>query len=279
MNAELLHRLGAVVSAVTAVVCVAAAVVGARRDRAARQRLISMLGAGCARGGRSTVPQGRPTGPAVFGGLRDRWTSDWLRVLTPPLGVGLAGWLMIGGLPGCVVGLAAAYCMRTWWRVRPETAEGTDGPVDPQAVAAQLPLAADLLAACLAAGAGLREAAEEVGNSLGGPVGGRLAQAAAELRLGAEPSVAWDRLGELPGARGLARCLEHTQATGVPAVEPVTRLAVVCRAEQARTAAARARRAGVLATIPLGLCFLPAFLVIGVAPVLIGLASGLLSAG
>ncbi|MZE78830.1 type II secretion protein F, partial [Streptomyces sp. SID5475] len=35
--------------------------------------------------------------------------------------------------------------------------------------------------------------------------------------------------------------------------------------------------AAVLATAPLGLCFLPAFLTVGVAPVLIGLAGDLLS--
>jgi hypothetical protein len=39
--------------------------------------------------------------------------------------------------------------------------------------------------------------------------------------------------------------------------------------------AARGQRAGVLITGPLGLCFLPAFLALGVVPVVIGLASGL----
>jgi pilus assembly protein TadC len=142
-----------------------------------------------------------------------------------------------------------------------------------------LPLAADLLAACLAAGAGPHAAAEAVGSSLGGLVGERLTQVAAELRLGAEPADAWGRLGALPGAHALALCLERSQATGAPAVEPMTRLAAQCRAEQARSATAKARRAGVLATAPLGLCFLPAFLTVGVAPVLIGLAARLLSGG
>ena len=38
------------------------------------------------------------------------------------------------------------------------------------------------------------------------------------------------------------------------------------------SAQARAQRAAVLITGPLGLCFLPAFLVLGIAPVVIGLA-------
>jgi len=44
------------------------------------------------------------------------------------------------------------------------------------------------------------------------------------------------------------------------------------RAELTDAAQARAQRAAVLITGPLGLCFLPAFLVLGIAPVVIGLA-------
>ncbi|MFV2119458.1 type II secretion protein F, partial [Streptomyces sp. Act-28] len=57
---------------------------------------------------------------------------------------------------------------------------------------------------------------------------------------------------------------------------PVSRLAVGLRADRARAAAARAQRAQVLITAPVGLCFLPAFLAVGVAPVVIGLAGRLL---
>ncbi|MFH8679447.1 type II secretion system F family protein [Streptomyces lydicus] len=136
--------------------------------------------------------------------------------------------------------------------------------------------AGDLLAACLAAGAGPGEAAEAVGRSLDGPVAERLRQVAAELRLGGEPAVVWRRLAALPGAEGLARCMERAGISGVPAVESASRIAADLRAEHARAATARARRAGVLVTLPLAACFLPAFLTLGVAPVLIGLAAGLL---
>ncbi|MFE9217096.1 type II secretion system F family protein [Streptomyces lavendulae] len=148
---------------------------------------------------------------------------------------------------------------------------------DPREAERQLPFAADLLAACLAAGAGPVEAAEVVGESLGGPVGERLALAGAELRLGGEPGTAWGRLARIPGARGLAECLERAARTGAPAAEPVSRLAAGLRADRSRRAVAAAQRAAVLVTAPVGLCFLPAFLAIGVAPVVIGMASGLLS--
>jgi pilus assembly protein TadC len=131
------------------------------------------------------------------------------------------------------------------------------------------------MAACLAAGAGPGEAAEAVGRSLDGPLGEILTRLAAELRLGGDPSACWSRFRH----RELARCMERACTTGVPPVEEVSRLAAGYRAEHSREALARARRAGVLATAPLGLCFLPAFLLVGVAPVVMGLAGAILSGG
>ncbi|MFK4065104.1 type II secretion system F family protein [Streptomyces sp. NPDC029674] len=140
-------------------------------------------------------------------------------------------------------------------------------------------MAADLLAACVAAGASPVAAAQAVGESLQGPVGERLARGAAEVRLGAEPADAWRHLGAIPGAAPLARLLERAGESGAPAADPVARLAADVRAARARTATAAARRAAVLMTAPVGLCFLPAFVAVGVLPVVIGLAEGLLSAG
>ncbi|WP_411079630.1 type II secretion system F family protein [Streptomyces sp. cmx-18-6] len=193
-----------------------------------------------------------------------------------PAGAWLTGWILIGGLMGCAVGSAAAYGTWRWQRSRPAPHPG-ETREERAAIAGQLPLAADLLAACIAVGAGPREAAEAVGESIGGPVGDRLARAAAEIRLGGEPAEAWGRLAEIPGAGQLARCLHRAATTGAPAAEPVSRLAEAMRAERAAAAVARAQRAGVLITAPVGLCFLPAFLVVGVAPVIIGLAGGLLA--
>lgn len=136
----------------------------------------------------------------------------------------------------------------------------------------QLPLAAELLAACLAAGATPGAAARAVGDWLGGSLGGGLRSAAEELRLGGDPAVAWGRVGRLPGAAGLARRLELAHSSGAPAVAGVAAEAAACRARRRRVAQERSRRATVHVTAPLGLCFLPAFLVIGVAPVVIGLA-------
>ncbi|MFJ6748304.1 MULTISPECIES: type II secretion system F family protein [unclassified Streptomyces] len=189
--------------------------------------------------------------------------------------LGAAGFvaIVVGGVAGVVVGLAVAFGAHRWL-AHQRLAEGRR--MAEVEVRAELAPAGDLLAACLAAGAGPREAAEAVGRSLDGTVAERLRHVAAELRLGGEPARAWRRLAALPGAEGLARCMERAGISGVPAVESASLIAAELRAESGRAAAARARRAGVLVTLPLSACFLPAFLTLGVAPVLMGLAGGLL---
>ncbi|MFJ8000171.1 type II secretion system F family protein [Streptomyces sp. NPDC096310] len=256
MSAAFVRGLWTVVPVLAAVGCLAFAVSAGRRERRVRGRLTALLGVG----------GGQPPSPARA------WPAERAGRWGPPLGVMVIGWALLGGMTGAAVGLAGAYAIRRWLRThRPTDRSQAD------AIAGQLPLAADLLAACVAAGAGPREAAEAVGESLGGPVGERLAHTAAEIRLGGEPAQAWGRFGAIPGAAGLARCLERAGATGAPAAEPVSRLADGFRAARSRDAVARGQRAQVLITAPVGLCFLPAFLAVGVAPVVIGLASGLLS--
>ncbi|MEU6365401.1 type II secretion system F family protein [Streptomyces sp. NPDC046931] len=195
----------------------------------------------------------------------------------PGLAASWAGWVLIGGWGGAVVGLATGVGVARW-RARQERDRLTQ-EYDAAVAARQLPLAADLLAACIAAGASPVSAAQAVGEALRGPVGERLARGAAEVRLGGEPAEAWRRLASLPGAGALARLLERAGDSGVPAAASVGRLAAEARAESGRTATARARRAGVMVTAPVGLCFLPAFIAVGVLPVVIGLAGGLLGGG
>ncbi|MFH7595947.1 type II secretion system F family protein [Streptomyces racemochromogenes] len=259
MDGTAVRGLGTVLCLTVAVWCAGSAVSARLGRRAARRRLAVVFRA--AEPVRRGPPRGLRVRAAVVG-----WAG--------PAGALLAGWALIGGVSGMLAGCGAAAGVR-WWAARPRPAPGAD----PREAERQLPLAADLLAACLEAGAGPVEAAEVVGESLGGPVGERLALAGAELRLGGEPGAAWGRLAGIPGARGLAECLERAARTGAPAAEPVSRLAAALRADRSRRAGARAQRAAVLVTAPVGLCFLPAFLAVGVAPVVIGMASGLLPAG
>jgi pilus assembly protein TadC len=141
---------------------------------------------------------------------------------------------------------------------------------------ADLPLVLDLLGACLAGGASLPGAATAVSGAVDGPAGERLAAVAAALAVGTPTSQAWaalagdaperDPLG--PAARALARAAER----GTPVAAVVARLAAQARAESRIVGEEAARRAGVLAVAPLGLCFLPAFVLLGIVPVVAGLA-------
>ncbi|MDQ1017413.1 type II secretion system F family protein [Streptomyces afghaniensis] len=260
MSGEVIHRLGVTVGVLPALWWSVRRLQEAGHRRRMRRRLAELS----PREATARAPR------LAMGRVARSWPA--------PLGVACAGWVLVGGPVGVAVGLAGAVGM--WrWRLRREAA-GTDARAPDLAEAArQLPLAADLLAACIAAGAGPVIAAQAVGEALGGPVGDALAQGAAEVRLGGEPGSAWRRLAALPGAGGLARLLEQADVCGLPAATPVARLAAEARADWGRAATARARQAGVMVSAPVGLCFLPAFIAIGVLPVVIGLAGGVLGGG
>ncbi|MGW7506710.1 type II secretion system F family protein [Streptomyces massasporeus] len=261
MSGEAVHRLGVTVGMVLACGWLVRWLLEVRRRRRMRRRLTELSGVREA------------TAPALSPDVRGL-ARTWLA----PVCVACAGWALVGGLAGVAVGLAGAVAV--WrWRVRQETAGADPGAPDLAEAARQLPLAADLLAACIAAGAGPVIAAQAVGEALGGPVGDALARGAGEVRLGGEPGTAWRRLGAVPGAGGLARLLERADVSGLPAAVPVARLAAEARADWGRAATARARRAGVMVSAPVGLCFLPAFIAVGVLPVVIGLAGGVLGRG
>jgi hypothetical protein len=263
---RLVHRLGTVCAVVMAMWWSARTLARVRRARRLRRRLDEVL----LRGPVSRRPYG-----ARLRGTARRWL--------PLVGAVCGTWVLVGGIGGLLLGLLVGAALR-WWRLRHERGTGAgsragEKAADDALAARRFPLAADLLAACIAAGATPVTAARAVGEALTGPVGERLATGAAEVRLGGEPAAAWRGLAELPGAAPLARLLERAGDSGAPAAVPVARLAADARAERGRAATARARRAGVLITLPLGLCFLPAFLVVGVLPVVIGLAGGMVDGG
>lgn len=264
MSTEVVHRLGVLLCGALGLWWLVRSLDTVRRERRLRRRLSAVL-----------FLEGVPSSRRLV--VRDA-ARRWL----PVAAVVCAGWVLVGGLMGLSLGLAAG-CGLWRWRQRHSGGGSAEKSADTEyerdRVARQLPLAADLLAACIAAGAGPVVAARAVGEALGGPVGQRLARGAAEARLGGEPAEAWRTLAALPGAGPLARLLERADESGVPAAAPVARLAVEARTAWARAATERARRAAVMVTAPVGLCFLPAFIAIGVLPVVIGLADGLLGGG
>ncbi|MEU1503799.1 type II secretion system F family protein [Kitasatospora sp. NPDC005748] len=181
---------------------------------------------------------------------------------------------VLGGGSGLGAGVLLAVGLHRWLTRARSPAERLSAWEEEQ-LARQLPFAAELLAACLGSAASPAAAVAAVGRSVAAPMGPRLVTIAAELALGAPPELCWRRLGEEhPALAPLARCLVRTSLSGTPAAGPLVGLAQARRTAAARTAHARVRRAGVLATAPLGLCFLPAFVLISVVPVVMGLTAG-----
>lgn len=189
---------------------------------------------------------------------------------------GVAAYLVVGGLLGLL--LAAVLVL-----AGPPALARLPSRADQERMAAltrDLPLALDLLSACLAGGAPLQAAIPAAAAAVGGECGDRLGRVAAALTVGTPPLEAWAYLGTgtEDGAAGPAgRALARAGETGAPVAAAVARVAADARVQARAASTEAARRAGVLAVAPLGLCFLPAFVLLGVVPVVIGLASPLLA--
>ena len=80
-------------------------------------------------------------------------------------------------------------------------------------------------------------------------------------------------------AEALLRLARRSAASGAALAQGVAELAAQSRHDAADSAGADAERASVLIAGPLGLCYLPAFLCLGIVPVVAGLAGDVLQAG
>jgi pilus assembly protein TadC len=142
--------------------------------------------------------------------------------------------------------------------------------------AGQLAATWDLLAACLRSGLAVPTAIRAVAEHAPEGVRATLLHTGELLALGADPADAWVPALAHPPTAPLARGAKRTARSGAALAEVARGLAEEVRAGLSDEAEAAAQRAAVLVTLPLGLCFLPAFLCLGVVPVVIGLASALL---
>ncbi len=104
----------------------------------------------------------------------------------------------------------------------------------------------------------------------GGPVE-LLDSVAAMLRLGADPVTAWRGVEHNEDLAPIAAAACRSAAGGGTLAQAVREHASQLRQQTAAADLRSAGRAGVLMTAPLGVCFLPAFLCLGLAPVVVGL--------
>ncbi|MFI9381174.1 type II secretion system F family protein [Kutzneria sp. NPDC052558] len=202
--------------------------------------------------------------PAAAGRPGPRLPPEWQSVLTAAFSAVLAG-MVFGWVPALVVAVAVfVWCRRATHRGPP--------PPDPLRLAATW----DLLAACLRAGLPVPIAIRAVAADAPPGCAEVLRRTADLLSLGADPMRAWAPALADPQTEALARGARRSAQSGTALAEVADGLARHIRAAAVDTAEARAQRSAVLITGPLGLCFLPAFICLGVVPVVVGLAGRLL---
>jgi pilus assembly protein TadC len=196
---------------------------------------------------------GGPPGPAR------RWTEA---------GVGAVAVFLLGGggLVAALAGVGTAVGVERLLR-RSRTGAEQNGAQ----LARDLPVACELIAVCLAAGAPVGAALTAVAAAVPGPLGEQLAEVGALYRLGAAPRRAWQ--GVPPPVDGLARTVVRAGESGSAVVPALQRLAADLRSDARSSTEAAVRRAGVWVLAPLGLCFLPAFVCLGVVPLVLGIAA------
>jgi Flp pilus assembly protein TadB len=217
---------------------------------------------------RSSRPGAGPAHVGRADGAKGPWSTSAVTSVCVLAGMVIA--LVRGGVSGLLVGaLAAAALLRWLRRLEPGAARRRR-----LRLVADLPWAADLLAAAVEGGAPLDGSVRAVAEAVGGPLGVELRSVAAALALGAPPELAWwgAEASLHPVGRSFVRAAEH----GTPPAEHIARLAEDLRTRAQVESAAALRAAGVHALAPLGACFLPAFLLLAVLPMVAGVASQLL---
>jgi hypothetical protein len=182
--------------------------------------------------------------------------------------------VLLGGWPGAAAALPLA-AGAAWLVVRLVRARAAGSPPEPRSVA----FVVDLLAGALAAGSppelaieGVAAAVAEHGTASMRHAVEPLSRVGRLLQLGSEPATAWAVLQPVPWYGPVADSGRRCATSGARLAQALAAAAAELRAEHQAEALARAERFGVWSLLPLGLCFLPAFVCLGVLPVILGVA-------
>ncbi|BCW46842.1 type II secretion system F family protein [Arthrobacter sp. StoSoilB5] len=130
----------------------------------------------------------------------------------------------------------------------------------------------ELVASMLDAGAGIGRALELISYSSTPKISQDLRPVVAALAMGADWDTAWRTPTQHePEVARLKDALAFAALTGAPSASILYAQAARERREQFRAAEKRAAALGVKLVVPLGLCSLPAFICLGIVPVLIAM--------
>lgn len=159
---------------------------------------------------------------------------------------------------------ASGWCARRRARTPHRPASGAS-PRDTPDAATLL----DLTAAMLRAGVGIEPAVHRLSEDVPGcPPLGRVHR---RLVAGQPWRQAWSCVDSQPQLREFGEELAFAHATGAPTAELLELTAVQARRRRRAAVEEKAARLSVQMVLPLGVCFLPGFILLGVVPVVLGL--------
>lgn len=205
-----------------------------------------------------------PPRPRVDSGL-----TRWRVPCAVLAGAGAA--VVLGGAVAPVAGVVTGVA--TWvlaGRIEPRSER-----LRREEVRRDLPHVVTLLAASLRSGAAPGPAIDLVGRALPGAAADRLQPVASRLALGGDPVAVWTTVASDAALGPLGRAMARAHRSGAPVVATVERLSDDLARHSRAEVEDRARTVGVRAAVPLGVCLLPAFLLLGIVPLVAGLAGSI----
>jgi len=232
--------------------------------------LVVVLGAVCARPA-SRVPP--PASPTATSRPPSAWTARRRTVVVLMIALlGGAATAAVGPLAVGVAGGAVALLHRHRRRVAMTASR--------RAADAELPDAVELLVLCIHAGCSPTQAIVVVAARAPPAVRAVFADIELHLHRGQSLAVALEALAPTgPLGRDVARAIAAADRDGTALVPVLDRLAADARAARRRLAEADARRLPVRLTFPLVTCTLPAFVLVAIAPAVLGAISTLRATG
>jgi Flp pilus assembly protein TadB len=197
------------------------------------------------------------------------WVLRWRAVWSVLAGVAAASF--VSGAGGMAVGVVSAVIA---WVLIGRT-EPADERRRRRAAERDLPGLVQLLAAALETGCDVAEALRLVCEACPGPASDALATVPPRLALGLPAVQAWQPVLDDARLAPLGRALVRAGRSGASVTHEVSRLADELAHTSRATVEERARSVGVKAAVPLGLCLLPSFVLIGVVPLVVSLLQSL----
>jgi pilus assembly protein TadC len=177
-------------------------------------------------------------------------------------GAGIDGWL--GRVIWFALPVVAATGVLVLGWIEPRSARSRR-----QQLIMEVPQALELMAACLGAGLPARTACAAIVRTFEGAVADDLGQVLALQQLGVPDAAAWRTLHDHPQLGLAAADLARSVESGTSMVEGLRHQAAAAREARRSVLQVRARTVGVRSVLPLMMCFIPSFLLLGIVPAVV----------